>query len=478
MQPRMTTSKLEDDNTATGPQQMSAFSDAEAGKGAAMEEAGSNWPKHLAVMVASITYALVVNLTAQTEEGWEGWWADFVRQYPKSGEAGLGTFVIRGASGNSTDYPWRLAQPSLVGTLLAWALFVVHTALQWAVIMFARRAKNAARDAYGVPRYSSRLDLWNGLMAFFNVVCIGLGYVHKRFYYDGLAGTLNESVAQNAVVLYLGIVLLMETPRRGVFFGRGRSYFCFRDEVQKALLRFLVQNHGYLFSLAFTLNLHYQAIESTSSHFFGYFYQMLLILQGTLLFNNAHKDRRWTFWLECLVVLHAVGVAVIQNTAAVCMFGFGFSLVTLVSQLWGHPAVQDWLFEGEDATRATKANVGVPLLLMSLWGAGAGVCAAKELFGAIGPAGAVLIPAGLAVTYVVVAILFWLGYRLSRKANSAVLDILLTLVALAITFVVSVALVGGGKPGLHKFALPSCGEAWPYSNGTHVALSDDGTCFI
>jgi hypothetical protein len=114
---------------------------------------------------------------------------------------------------------------------------------------------------------------------------------------------------------------------------------------------------------------------------------------------------------------------------------------------------------------------------MSLWGAGVGVCAAKGFFGKMGPAGAVLIPVGLSITYIVVALLFWLGYKLSRKANSAVLDILLTLVCLAITFVVSVALVGGGKPGLYKFALPACGEAWP-GNGTYVALSDFGTCFI
>lgn len=434
------------------------------------------WTKQLTVLIASFIWALVTNLTSQSGAGW---YSDWIRQYPYTGQSGYGRFEIRGASGKSMDYPWRLALPSKNGTILAWLLCVLHVLGQWTVLHLASQEKVRLLKDEGVPRYSNELNKWNYWMVGVNIAGIALGFVHKQIYYDGLVGTLSESVAQNAVVFYLSVVLLMETPRRGMFFHRGRGFFCFAQDVQTALSDFLKRYHGYLFSLAFTVNYHYQAIESTSSHFFGYFYQMLLIFQGTLLFNHSHKDRGWTFWLESLVLLHAIGVAAIQNIRSLCMFTFGFALMTMVTQIWGLPFVVKALFPPELEGKNTRANVIIPTIVGLLWLI---PVITVSVWGIFPGFMAILIPVGLLTLYVVVALLFWLGYRLYTKFTcdglaAQVFYVTYGVAATALAFIISVALVGGATPGLYKFATPKCGMVF-FENGANTTLAPPDACFV
>ena len=67
----------------------------------------------------------------------------------------------------------------------------------------------------------------------------------------------------------------------------------------------------------------------------GFAYIFALLWQSVLLFQRSHLDRRWTLLLECLVIPHAVLVAIHQGTGLWPMFAFGFSGVFVLTQMHG-----------------------------------------------------------------------------------------------------------------------------------------------
>ena len=124
------------------------------------------------------------------------------------------------------------------------------------------------------------------------------------------------------------VVLALEAPRRGLFWGYVTSQPLGMHEILK-------KSHGTLFTWALVYNLWYHPTEGTLGFLAGFFYKFILLWQSVLLFNTNHFDKWWRVTLECLVIPHGVLIAIHQGKGYWPMFAFGFSSVFVITQMHG-----------------------------------------------------------------------------------------------------------------------------------------------
>lgn len=218
-------------------------------------------------------------------------------------------------------YYWKLPEPTFWSRATSWGFFAAHQIAIWACMWWAQSKQ---------LRYSSLLHPINYILLAINGLFIGLHFLQTYIWYDGLAQDTSIYSSQGAVVLLLVFVLIMETPRRGLFFGKGVP---FKQEFTRIIRKY----HGYFFSFAAVFTFWFHPMEATWGHLIGFLYMFLLLLQSSLIFNRAHVNRWWTFALEFMVLPHGVIVAMLQGNGLWPMFFFGFAGVTLITQLHGLP---------------------------------------------------------------------------------------------------------------------------------------------
>ena len=170
-----------------------------------------------------------------------------------------------------------------------------------ALIAYAQRTAGRRR-----PRYSNSLRSVNYPALGVNGFFILLHLAQTHLWYDGLAQDVSIWSALGSVVVMLVWVLLMENPRRGLFFGK-------RIGFPRRLTEVARRYHGYYFAWAIAYTFWYHPMEATSGHLIGFLYMFLLMLQGSLLFTRAHVNRWWTLVLEVAVLAH--------GTLGVCRIG-------------------------------------------------------------------------------------------------------------------------------------------------------------
>jgi hypothetical protein len=79
-------------------------------------------------------------------------------------------------------------------------------------------------------------------------------------------------------------------------------------------------------------------MEGSPGFVLGYLYQFCMILQSSFLFHPLHRNKFWTLLLELGVVPHSVLVAIFFSNGqpgSAYQFGFGFSLLFLITQMHG-----------------------------------------------------------------------------------------------------------------------------------------------
>lgn len=247
-------------------------------------------------------------------------------------------------------YYWKLPEPTFWSRATGWGFFVLHQLAVWGCIWWAQRTK---------LRYTSALHPINYLLLAINVGFIGLHFLQTYVWYDGLAQDTPIISSLGAVALMLVFVLIMETPRRGLFFGKKLPFL-------QEFARLIRKYHGYYFSLAAVYTFWYHPMEATGGHLVGFGYMFLLLLQSSLIFNRAHVNRWWTFALEFMVVPHSVMVAWLTGNNLWPMFLFGFLGIALLTQMHGLPL-------GRWAKRALYAGyVGCVLAVYGVSGRGFG----------------------------------------------------------------------------------------------------------
>lgn len=216
-------------------------------------------------------------------------------------------------------YYWQLPEQTLWGQVTAWAFYLGHQFAIWGLIYQAQRQK---------LHYQQGLHRLNIAALGVNAFFIFLHLLQTHVWYDGLAQDVSIWSSQWSVILMLVIILMMENPRRGLFFGQ-------KAPLGKRAVDFVRKYHGYIFAWGVIYTFWYHPMEATSGHLVGFFYTLLLMLQGSLFFTRAHLNKWWTFSLEALVLIHGTLVAVMNANNMWPMFGFGFAGILIVTQLHG-----------------------------------------------------------------------------------------------------------------------------------------------
>ncbi len=233
--------------------------------------------------------------------------------------ANLSGFQIVGHTGIAFYYPWQLTEPNAAARLTAWTGYLLHNLIVWAIIFFAQRERS---------KFRNDLRWFNWAMIATHLMFIVLHISQSQLFYDGLAQDVPEVTAQGSVAVMLMIIILFETPRRGLIFGKK---FKFKDGFMHIARKY----HGYFFAWATTYTFWYHPTEGTWGHLMGFLYMFMLFVQSALIFNHAHVNRQWTFVLETFVVVHGTIVAVLQGNGLWPMFAFGFGGMIVLTQMYG-----------------------------------------------------------------------------------------------------------------------------------------------
>jgi hypothetical protein len=218
-------------------------------------------------------------------------------------------------------YYWILIEPTVWSRATAWGFYGLHQISLWALIYYAQTRAH---------KYTAGLHPVNMVALGVNTFFICLHFVQTHLWYDGLAQDVSIFSSQGSVIVLLVWVLLMETPRRGLFFGRKVNF-------SQEVIRVARTYHGYFFAWAVVYTFWYHPMENTSGHLIGFFYMFLLLLQSSLFFTRVHINRWWTFVQEITVLAHGTLVAFMQAgpDGFWPMFFFGFLGIALITQMHG-----------------------------------------------------------------------------------------------------------------------------------------------
>ncbi len=216
-------------------------------------------------------------------------------------------------------YYWKLPEPTFWTRFTAWGFYAVHQIFIWGLIFYAQRNK---------LKYTDGLHTVNIIALVGNAAFMLLHIVQTHIWYDGLAQDVSIWSSQWSVILLLVLVLLMENPRRGMFFGK-------KAPLNKQVISFVRKYHGYIFSWGMVYTFWYHPTIATAGHLVGFFYMFMIMLQGSLFFTRIHLNKYWMVTQEVLVVFHGTLVAVLQGNGIWPMFAFGFAAIFIITQMHG-----------------------------------------------------------------------------------------------------------------------------------------------
>jgi hypothetical protein len=204
-------------------------------------------------------------------------------------------------------YFWQLESTTVASQTTAWVFYSFHQLAVWSTIYVAQLefSTQGSFQANGVnkaagPKYTKELRRINWISLGLNLFFWVLHLVQTHIWYDATAPTAHESSSQGSVILMLIFVLMMEGPKRGLFFGRpAMTWSLSAVDVVK-------RYHGYAFSWAVIYTFWYHPMEGYLGHVFGFIHVWLVMFQGSMMYTTAHLNRYWRMVCEAWVFLHGM----------------------------------------------------------------------------------------------------------------------------------------------------------------------------
>jgi hypothetical protein len=171
----------------------------------------------------------------------------------------------------------------------------------WLVIFWAHQNyRNKTLDKNKIIKYIT-------IMAFILVGFTLLHLLQTHIWYDGLAQDVPIMTSQGSVIIMLSILLVMQNPKRGLFFGRKENKLM-RPEVAKTFMT----SHQIIFSWALVYTFWFHPMDSSPALLSGFYFMGLLFMQMTLAYTRIHFNKWWLLLVESYVVIHATIVAIAQ----------------------------------------------------------------------------------------------------------------------------------------------------------------------
>lgn len=231
-------------------------------------------------------------------------------------------------------YVWQLPDRSTAVMAGVWGLYALHQIGFWVIIWLGQHRETGYRN--GLHRAN-----WWALG--FNAVFVALHFAQTQLFYDALAQDVSIWSSQFSVIILLVWVLLMESDRRGLFFGKTVP-----TPGGPGVRAWARKYHGYYFAWAAVYTFWYHPMETTQGHLVGFFYMFMILVQGSLFLTRAHVNRWWTVALELGVLVHGTVVALHSPKQLWFQFGWGFATIFVVTQMHGLglPGKVKWLIGG------------------------------------------------------------------------------------------------------------------------------------
>jgi hypothetical protein len=222
-------------------------------------------------------------------------------------------------------YYWQLPSTTTLTRITYWVGYGIHQIVVWGLLIEARRRSNRGES---VLRF-------NWLVMGVNLFFVALHLVQTWFWYDGLAQEVPIWVSQGSVIVMLVLILFLEIPRRGLFWGRafaapGRTY------------RFVRSWHGMFISWAIVFTFWFHPMDGNWGLMSGFIYMFLLFVQIGLFNRPFHTNRAWIVLLESFVVVHATLITVYKANPIWPMFMVGFLVMFVLTQMHALPGARYW----------------------------------------------------------------------------------------------------------------------------------------
>jgi hypothetical protein len=234
----------------------------------------------------------------------------------------LRPFIVKVAflpDSGASWYYWKRPDADFISHFSAWGCYALHQIfLLWAIHK-ARRGKRI---------FHSSLQSHNWMMLAVTSFFIVLHWLQTAIWYDGLAQDVSVFSPQIAVIIMLVMIMVFENRRRGLFFG-------IKSRGLETAGKLFAKYHAYFFSFALTYTFWFHPMENTWGHLIGFYYTILILFQGALMYTKYHINRYWTVLLEVTVLAHGTLVAVEQGMGLSSMFFFGFAGVFIITQMHG-----------------------------------------------------------------------------------------------------------------------------------------------
>lgn len=219
-------------------------------------------------------------------------------------------------------YYWKLPERSFWPSLIVWSLYLIHQVLVWLFIYLAQFKESNKRKTY--RKY----------LILVNIIFVAFHIIQTHIWYEGLAQDVPIASSQGSVIVMLVLVIIMDSQRRGIFFGKKIKKLPLIGNFSSPI-QFVKKYHGYFVAWAIVYTFWYHPTISTTGHLVGFFYLFLLFIQMSMIYTPVHMNKYWRFSLEVLVLFHGTMVAVGQQNNMWPMFLFGFATMAVVTQIYG-----------------------------------------------------------------------------------------------------------------------------------------------
>lgn len=223
-------------------------------------------------------------------------------------------------------YTWQLQPPSTAGRISAWIGYAAHQIVVF-VLLYAGRSVGSNGNGAGTSE-KTEANRFNLLVLTTNVGFIALHLLQTQLYYDALAQDVPIWTSQGSVIVMLVLMLFLEMPRRGLFFGKWRK-------VPKRTYGFVRRFHGFYIAWAIVYTFWFHPMEGTWGLMSGFIYMFLLFIQLSLFRTKLHTNGPWIVLLEAGVIIHATLITVYKDNPIWPMFLFGFLAMFSFTQVYG-----------------------------------------------------------------------------------------------------------------------------------------------